>query len=104
MMTHETRLSYEEKFEAMNALADAVLKMRQPGDWYVDHNVEIKNGSILTSVLAVAQPTPEAAIHAHWDRLTNLKPGEYIVINASNKERRRAVTWNGYMWVHKFEG
>lgn len=86
----------EQKFEAVQCLARASLMMREPGNWYVSQSVEVKNGSMLEGRYGNGK-TPEEAIQDHWEQLTELDPGEYIVINAAS-DNRKAVRWNGYMW------
>ena len=90
-------MNYEEKLEALNALAECSLKMRKPGDWYVSQSVEVKNGGMLEGRYGNGE-TPELAIHNHWSELTELlKAGEYLVIKAYG-DNRKAVKWNGFMW------
>jgi hypothetical protein len=36
-------MTWEQKFAAILSIGDAALRMRKPGDWYVDHRgVEVK--------------------------------------------------------------
>lgn len=91
------RMTWEEKFAACQALGDAVLRMRKPGDWYVDQHAEIKDGCILKGEYGNGA-TPEAAALDHFEKLTALAPGEYVVTRAMGADRR-AVRWNGYMWA-----
>lgn len=91
-------MTWEQKFAAINAIADASLRMREPGDWYVSQpRVEVKAGSILTGSYGNGR-TPEAAIEAHWRALTQLEGDSYVVVDAY-KDERKAVEWNGFMWV-----
>jgi hypothetical protein len=69
--------------------------MRKSGDWYVNHQVDVKNGSVLEGRHGNGR-SPIDAIHDHWRQLTELKPHEYLVLSAMNN--RYAVRWNGFMW------
>jgi len=89
-------MNMQDKAQALNALAEISIRVRPDRSWYVFQLTEIKNGSILEGRYGNGN-TPDEAIEAHWENLTNLAPREYIVINAS-KETRRAVRWNGFMW------
>jgi hypothetical protein len=92
-------MNYEQKLEALNALSEAALLMRKPGDWYVQQHVEVKQGGILATLYGNGA-TPECAILDHWDQLvTNLPGGQYLVVHAAASELRQAVRWNGFMWA-----
>jgi hypothetical protein len=93
-------MNYEEKFQAINALCEASLLMRKPGDWYVSQSTEIKNGSVLEGRYGNGI-TPETAIEDHWEALTNLDDHEYVVFRKG--EERQAVKWNGFMWENLSE-
>lgn len=94
-------LNYQQKMHAIQALGDASVCMRKPDDWYVHQSgVDIKTGSVLEGRYGNG-PTPEAAIHDHWDKLTKLQSGdECVVVFERGDEglRRRYVRWNGFMW------
>jgi hypothetical protein len=100
-------MTWEQKLEAIIALGDDVsLRMRCPGNWHVDHRgVEIGDGHVLIGGCGNGD-TPEAAVLNHWDHLTQLKAGQYLVKNAMSSDRRH-YRWNGYRWadlpVPKFE-
>lgn len=89
-------MTWEEKFAALNALAPARLLMRCPGDWYVDQNVEIKRGGMLDGSYRNGR-TPEEAVEEHWQKLTKIAPTDYLVFNASGKDRR-AYRWHVCFW------
>ena len=89
-------MDWEQKFAAINALAQATLQMRGPGDWYVETSVEVKNGSILEGRYGNGT-SPENAVNSHWAAMLELAADEYLVANAG-MEWRRAVKWNGFMW------
>lgn len=90
-------MTYEEKLEALNAVADCSLIMRRPGNWYVCQSTEIKNGSVLEGRYGNGE-TPFAAIEDHWNKLTSLAGHEYVVFRHGGV--REAVRWNGFMWAH----
>ena len=93
-------MTWEEKFAALNALAECSLKMRKPGDWYVSQSVETKdhNSAMLESNYGNGA-TPEAAVLSHWEQVAMLPPMHYVVLDAMDRKRRRHVVWNGYMWT-----
>ena len=91
-------MTWEEKFAALQALGDCSLRMRQPGDWYVDaRGVDVKEGGMLAGRYG-NWTTPEAAVLDHWERYTTqVEAGQVVVINAMGGSRRH-VRWTGYMW------
>jgi hypothetical protein len=102
-------LTYEQKFLALQSLlgfpGDASLHMRGMGNWYVSlPRVDIKDGGCLSSVGSTGK-TPAEAIEKTWLALTeNLPKDQYIVLDASDPKKRRAVRWNGFMWESIDEG
>jgi hypothetical protein len=72
------------------------VKFRKPGDWYVNQDVEVKDGGILIGTYGNGA-TPEEAIEDHWRVLTEIPRGHYLVVRAFDN-LRRAVRWNGFMW------
>ena len=97
-------MTWEQQFAAAGAIGDEIaLRMRKPGDWYVDHRgVHVKEGAMLVGSYGNGA-TPEEAVRDHWRALTELKPGSYLVVSAGREARRHAYRWNGYMWstVHE---
>jgi hypothetical protein len=91
-------LTWEEKLQACQVLGNVSLRMRAPGDWYVDHNVEIRNGPILEGGCVTGATTPQEAAEKHWAWLTDLLNGQYVVVNAY-RDNRFAARWNGFMWA-----
>ena len=93
-------MTWEEKLAACAAIGHEIgLRMRKPGDWYVEHRgVEVKEGPMLASRYGNGE-TPQLAVEDHWQQLTVLAPREYVVLDAGSGERRRAVRWNGFMWM-----
>jgi len=89
-------MDYQQKLYALNAIAETSLKMRKPGDWYVSQSVEIKDGSVLVGSYGNGI-TPEEAINDHWDILTSLPHGKYLIARA-HRDDRKAIRWNGFMW------
>lgn len=90
-------LTWEQKLEAMNTLAECRILMRKPKDWYIiQPGVEIKHNGMLGSVRGDGIG-PFEAVTNKWNAMTILEPGEYIVIHAM-REDRQAFKWNGFMW------
>lgn len=95
-------MTWEQKLEAMQALCGwprVSLKMRKPGDWYVEVTCrEISSGAVLKGKYGNGYD-PASAVEDDWRQcVEELEPREYIVIHAAGKDRR-AVLWNGYMWA-----
>jgi hypothetical protein len=90
-------MTWEQKFVALNMLAKCSLEMRKPSDWFVGQAIEKKVGDMLEAVFGEGT-NPAGAVLDHWLRVTNLKEGEYLVINSMDKENRKAYKWNGFMW------
>lgn len=93
-------MDWQQKAEALNALAQINIRMRKAGDWYVQQSIEVKKqGSGMLSGQYGNGETPEAAIENHWGKLCEHLPVDsYIVIDAMCNTRRH-VRWNGYMWL-----
>lgn len=94
-------MTYEQKMAALNALAECAVKMRKPGDWYVEQSTEVTaDGRSVLEGRYGDGTSPQDAIENHWKVLvTDLGPTEYIVIHSRDEQRRRRhLTWNGFMW------
>ncbi len=91
-------MTWEDRIQAMQSLGELTLRMRKPGDWYVNHSgVERAEGCLLCGGCVTGAKTPQEATEQHWKWLTELKGDQYIVTNAMN-DRRMAYRWTGYMW------
>jgi hypothetical protein len=88
--------NWQECLDAIQCLGEVRLIMRKPNDWYVDQHVEVKDRAVLISVSGNGS-SPEEAVHDHWNNLTSLQPGQYIVARAAGSDRI-AVRWAGHMW------
>lgn len=100
-----------EKMAALMAIAlDAAVRFNpNPGAgfkpfWYVvTPGVEIKAGGVLKNVGGRGQ-NPYEAIESTWSNAAEDLPADrYLVINAADPARRRAVRWNGFMWADVIE-
>lgn len=93
-------MTFEQKIQALTAIGDLALRMRHPGNWYVDQDhVEMKptpDASILESSYGNGA-TPEAAVLDHWAKLT--RPSPWVVVCRAMAEDRRLLRWNGFMWA-----
>lgn len=90
-------MDYRQQFIAMNALSPCAIKIDVNCNWYVSQPaVEVKRGGLLCTDSGRGE-TPQHAIQEHWKRHTEMKPGEYLVVNAG-EPTRLAVRWNGFMW------
>lgn len=90
-------MDWEQKLQALNVVAECVLKMRKPGDWFVSQPIDVKQQSILVGMYGNGA-TPQAAVEDHWTQLTTLPADEYIVSRYGDMGTRTAVRWNGFMW------
>ena len=86
-------MNYQEKLEALNSLVECSLKMRESGDWYVEQDVMIGDGSG-TGVSVVGNgATPTDAVEDHWKQLTTgHTSSEYIIANGNHWK------WHKFMW------
>src|SRR3990167_8513124 len=91
-------MTWEQKLAAFQALTEHSLRMRAPGDWYVEGSVEVKEGCILAGTYGNGR-TPEAAVEDHWRQLVEELPREKYLVIRAYRDTRRAVRWNGYMWA-----
>jgi hypothetical protein len=90
-------MDWNQKAKALNALSPISIKIGTSGHWYVSQGLEIKQGHVLASCVGRGGD-PVEAIDNHWkEAVLDLKPGEYLVVNAGGKDRK-AVRWNGFMW------
>lgn len=105
-------MNWEEKFAAMKALCHpkaCEVRMRKPGNWYVDcKGISISAGGSLIVGAGVSEPHPQRAIQMQWYRWTDegfvgmgavvIKGAPLLVKDCLVPEKRRAYRWNGYMW------
>jgi hypothetical protein len=95
------QMNWEQKFEALNAIAECAIKMRKPGDWYIHQNADVKDGSVLIGVYGNGK-TPQEAVEDHWRVLvepaTSFKP-IVVIRHLDDRTDRKHYTWNGYRWV-----
>lgn len=98
-------LDWSQKAEALAALAELSIKYRdqkhrigKSEPWYVDQNIEIKDGNTLIGVYGNGHD-PHSALADHWNQLvTNLEPQQYLIARPEDGFRR-SVRWNGFMWA-----
>lgn len=87
----------KEMFQVLRALDDDVsIKLTSMANphWYVAGRWEISHDGMLESVSGYAD-TPEQAIINVYDKLT--EQDTIVVLNA-NTDKRKALTWRGFMW------
>lgn len=93
-------MTWEQKLAALKALGETSLKMRKPGDWYVEQiGVEVKevDGNGVIGGRHGDGRTPEEAVNNHWIELTEREPLAYVRIKHLGE--RQHVKWNGFMWA-----
>lgn len=89
--------SWQEKAEALNALAELDIKMRAAGDWYIHQDTEVGGDGMLTGTYGNGA-SPADAINDHWRVLVDELPlDKYIVVSAWS-DGRKHFRWNGFMW------
>ena len=64
--------------------------------WYVTSNIEIGDGSLLSSISEHAD-TPGRAVRMFFKRITNLEPNQFLVVGSWGD--RKHFTWNGAAFV-----
>jgi len=84
-------MTYEEKFAAINALCEASVKMRKPGDWYVQPT-SFLGGRGFTECTYGEGSTPQEAIEDHWEKISNAHYPLYAAAGDKHYE------WDGFMW------
>lgn len=91
-------MTWEQKLEAMQTLFPVCLRMRKPGDWYVDpRGREIGGDGILRGVYGSGN-SPEAAVNDDWRQcVEELRPGLYLSKNAYSGSRTQ-WRWTGCVW------
>jgi len=94
-------MDWEQKLEAMQALCECSLKMRCPGNWYVETRKREVGGDGLLSSTYGNGSTPQKAVEDDWRRLVEeLPPASYIVLDP-HEEPRKTYRWNGYRWAER---
>jgi len=91
-----SELTWEQKFRALNALSEAVVKLDVNNKWFVSHSyVERKEGGCLATGGGAHADTVDKAVESYWAWLTC--PSYQIIVRAYTQQRR-TVRWNGFMW------
>jgi hypothetical protein len=91
-------MSAESKLKAIEELVGprgVCLRMRKPGDWYVDCGIEVGGSGVLVGTCGNGK-TPFAAINDTFSQLINLPADRYIVVDRNGM--RRHYRWNDFMW------
>ncbi len=89
-------MNYEQKAQALKGLGDLTIRFRKPGDWYASCEYVYTADSCFLVGAYGDGATPEKAVEAYFERLTELRPNEkYVVID---REPRRRLRWTGFMW------
>lgn len=87
--------TWEDRFAALQVLGEASVRMRKPGDWYVDQRVGVSNGAIVRSSYGNGA-TPQEAVEDHWLIYSAVGGNEWIA-SGSGDDRINAV-WDGDAW------
>lgn len=87
-------MNWEQKLEALQVIADSSLRMRKPGDWYVDaYRREIGGDGMLVHSYGNGN-TPQEAVEDDWRKMVEQLPANKY-IQAADRKRYR---WAGFMW------
>lgn len=94
-------LTWEQKLMALQAIdPDIAIKMRAPGDWYVDCCMEVK--TVLDSAVLNGHygngVSPEEAIHDHWRQVVEDLPVTGFIVVGASSQNRKQYRWNRFMW------
>ena len=93
----ENELSWEQKLSALQVLGDTALRMRKPGNWYVDSHTEVGGDGFLSGKYGNGA-TPQLAVLDHWRQLVDeLDPKLYVVARPGGVEA--GYRWSGFMWI-----
>ena len=89
-------LTWEQKYEILEALCPLTLKMRHPGNWYVSSSGRgVQEGSIIRYTYGEGE-TPQAAVEKDYVLYVSQRPVVYVSRSA---EKPNYYRWNGYMWA-----
>lgn len=95
-------MNYEQIMQALQALSvfegDVNLRMRKPGDWYVNCFCERIEDSVLSGGL-VSAVGPEKALEDFWAWATDTR----YELRIRTRSGPRKVKWNGFMWEDRGE-
>lgn len=87
-------LTWIEKFQALDSLTAASLRVRADGTWYVVWGVEVGERGMLTSY-SQAGKTPKDAVEQCWAQHAT---GQLLILNDMDDRRRQEARWNGFLW------
>lgn len=89
-------MTWEQKLQALSALTPTQLRMRAPGDWYVEAKGRaVKDGNLLKGHYGNGK-TPQEAVENDWLQMEAIPSDQYIVVSRNGE--RSAYRWNGFMW------
>lgn len=91
-------MTWEQKLQALNAIADHHLIMRKPGDWYVSCGINIGGSGVLVGAYGSGE-TPEDAVEDHWRQLVDEIDASGSYLLGGNPGHTKCVRWNGFMWA-----
>lgn len=92
-----SRMTWEQKLSAMQAVGEPKVHMMAPGAWLCRLPTDIKDRAILSSELGTGK-TPEEAVDAAWAIIEALPDSKALVVERFGMPRRY-VRWNGFMWA-----
>lgn len=92
-------MKLDDIIKALNELASLEVLRRDDGSYCCNlPGVEVGDGSVLVSPTEAAK-TPKGAVLECWKNHTQLKSGEFVVVDAINPKKRRELLWNRGRWV-----
>lgn len=91
-------MTWEQQLEALQSLGRCCLKMRVPGNWYVEQpRVSIATGGMLVGKFGQGT-SPEEAVEDHWRQYTTYVKDERVKVEQAGKVTGLYVRWDGYRW------
>ena len=96
-------MTWEQKAQAIQSLVGWYkfnIKLREPGNWYIDVPVEIAKDGMLEGY-AGGGTTPETAVENWWKHHVDALPLEACLRARPELGSEWRGRWNGFMWEEK---
>jgi hypothetical protein len=87
-------MDWEHKLHALNTLTECRLCMREPGDWYVESEMTIKEENTLVVTYGEGAD-PSDAVYNHWSIFVTDLPKKHCIWVS---DRKKYYRWNKFLW------